>query len=122
MQSRRGSGRTGRWAATGLRSVLALVLALGCAVMAAGQAQNTGSVSGNILDAQGKVVVGATISLVDTVNGAERTTTSNTKGEYLFSDVAVGNYNLTVTSEGFESYVVQAIQVDAMRTSARTRS
>jgi hypothetical protein len=96
-----------------VRAAVALGVVLACTVAALGQAANTGTLSGNVTDSQKKVLVGAAVSLVNTATGEERTTQTNSKGEYLFGDVAVGNYNLTVSAEGFETYVVEAIQVDA---------
>jgi len=77
------------------------------------QAQNTGTVAGNVTDAQGAVVANATITL--TANGEGRVSTIKTtkKGEYLFSDVPVGQYTLKVTAPTFEGYVVNNVQVDA---------
>ncbi|HEY0307529.1 MAG TPA: carboxypeptidase regulatory-like domain-containing protein [Acidobacteriaceae bacterium] len=90
--------------------------------MALGQAQNTGTISGNVMDPQGKVVVGATITLVNTATNAQRTAESNSRGEYVFSDVAVGMYTLTVAAPLFETYVVEGVQLDAdqnVRTDAK---
>jgi len=112
--------RIGQGAAKRAAAVLAILLS--CTVMALGQAQNTGTISGNVTDPQGKVVVGATITLVNTATNAERTAESNSRGEYVFSDVAVGVYTLTVTAPLFETYVVEALQLDAdqnVRTDAK---
>ncbi len=78
-----------------------------------GQAQNTGTISGNVTDAQSRVMVGASVVLINTATDAKRSETSNAKGEYLFSDVAVGDYILTVTAPGFEALVIQSLHVDA---------
>jgi len=106
----------------GLRTALALGAVLGCCVLALGQSQNTGTISGNVLDAHGNVVVGAAITIVDAVTGATRTEHSNGKGEYLFNEVTVGTYTLTVSAPTFETYVVDGIQLDAtanVRTDAK---
>jgi len=106
----------------GMRTVLVLAVVLGCAVLGMGQSQNTGTISGNVLDSQGKVVAGATITILDSSSGLTRTAQSNAKGEYLFNEVPVGTYTLTVSAPTFEEYVVDGIQLDAtanVRTDAK---
>ena len=95
------------------RAVVALVLLLGCSSVAMGQAQNTGTISGNVKDSQDKVVVGAEITLFNTATSAKRVEKSNAQGEYLLSDVAVGDYVLTVTAPGFGTVEVDSLHVDA---------
>lgn len=96
-----------------VRVVLAVVLLLGGSIMALGQAQNTGTISGNVKDVQDKVVVGAEITLFNTATEAKRIEKTNAQGEYLFSDVAVGDYILTGTAPGFGTTEVDALHVDA---------
>ncbi len=81
--------------------------------MAWGQAQNTGTVSGNVTDPQARVLTGAKVLLSLPGQGRQFTAETNEKGEYLFNDVAVGVYTLRIDVAGFEGYVVQSIQVDA---------
>jgi len=97
----------------GLRAALVAGMLLGCTMLVFGQAQNTGTIAGNVKDAQGSAIVGATITIVDPVSNAERTEHTNAKGEYLFNDVAVGTYTLTITAPSFETFVVNAVQLDA---------
>ena len=106
------NGTVGLRVAT-VQAVVALALLLGCSIVALGQAQNTGTISGNVKDSQSKVVVGAEITLFNTATSAKRVEHSNAEGEYLFSDVAVGDYVLTVTSPGFGTTEVDSLHVDA---------
>ncbi len=82
-------------------------------VMALGQAQNTGTVSGNVKDGQAKVVVGAEIVLFNLATNAKRVEKSNAEGEYLFSDISIGEYILTVTAPGFGTTEIDGVNVDA---------
>ena len=96
--------------------VFAAVLLLAVSLAGArayGQAQNTGTVAGNVTDAQGAIVPGATVTLKNNGEGRTSTVKSNGKGEYLFSDVAVGTYTLKVTAPTFEGFVVDHVAVDA---------
>jgi len=77
------------------------------------QQQNAGTVSGNVVDAQGAVIPNAVVTLIETSEGSEVTTKSNAHGEYLFPVVAIGNYQLKVSAPTFETYIVNDVQVDA---------
>src|SRR5262245_5845281 len=76
--------------------LLALVLLLALTVPAAAQ---TASVSGTVLDQSGGVVPGAAVVL--TGQGARISTVSGSRGEYGFTGVAPGTYQITVTLLGF---------------------
>src|ERR1039458_4343539 len=95
--------------------VLAVLVAAGLLQVtgAYGQAQNTGTLSGNVTDMQGMVVTSALASLTSPSQGKTITVKANEKGEFLFTDVAVGTYMLTVTGPTFEAYTVSSVQVDA---------
>ena len=77
------------------------------------RAQNTGSVAGTVADSQGKIIIGAKVELTLPAQGRQFHTVTNSRGEYSFREVAVGSYNLRISSAGFEDYVVKTIQVDA---------
>ncbi|RKR13047.1 TonB-dependent receptor-like protein [Maribacter vaceletii] len=65
------------------------------------------SISGTISDAKGNRLSGATIRITPTNSSI----ISDTKGEFLFSDIKTGNYNLTVNYLGYKT-VSQPIKVD----------
>lgn len=77
------------------------------------QQQNSGTVSGNVVDSQGAVIPNAHVSLIDTSEGKEIKTQSNAKGEYLFAVVPIGNYQLKVMAPTFQTYIVNDLQVNA---------
>jgi len=78
-----------------------------------GQAQNTGTLAGNVTDATGAVIPNAALTLTATAQGRSVTVQSNAKGEYLFSDVAIGLYQLHVEASTFASSQITNIAVDA---------
>ena len=87
-----------------------------CSLMAAAtlaHAQNTGSIFGNVTDASGAVIPGATVTVADSAHGITRTVTSNASGEYLITTLPVGTYILTVDLPSFATAVVTDIKVDA---------
>ena len=86
-----------------MRRVMMLVLALSlCLVGASAFAQQeTGQISGKVTDPQDKVVSGATVTSKSVATGAERTTTSDDQGNYTFTNLQPGLYDVTVKSGQF---------------------
>src|SRR5215211_758524 len=71
---------------------------------------STSAVTGTVTDAQGAVIAGATVTLVDTKTSQERTTTTNDRGVYLFAQVPPGQgYRLKFTATGFESLELSGV-------------
>jgi hypothetical protein len=65
-----------------------------------GTGQNTGTVRGTVLDQSGDVVTGAVVSLAGTNNSQQKITTDNT-GEYVFPNIAAGEFHLSITAKNF---------------------
>src|SRR5262245_29722861 len=79
---------------------LALALAL-CAVPGLwAQGASTGNIYGNVTDASGAILPGASISLTSDRTGA-RYTTSGTGGDFRFLNLDPGTYKLSVSLAGF---------------------
>jgi Carboxypeptidase regulatory-like domain len=68
-----------------------------------------GRITGVVRDAQGAAVPGATVKLTNPATGLARTQTSDENGEFNFPELALGNYSLTVTKEGFKTTVMSDI-------------
>ena len=80
---------------------------------ALGQAQNTGTIYGNVVDPSGASVVNATVEVTQPEKGVDRKVVSSKTGEYLLPSLPVGTYILTVSAPGFETYVGNDVVVDA---------
>jgi hypothetical protein len=78
---------------------IALVLSVGTANAQSGG--GSGSLNGTVLDPSGAVVAGATVELHQAVSGYDRTTTTDGKGNFSFSNVPFNPYHMTVTAAGF---------------------
>ena len=65
--------------------------------------QPPGYISGTILDQSGAVNVGAEVRLADEGQTFHQEVTSGGNGEFLFTDVAAGSFQLTVKSPGFST-------------------
>jgi hypothetical protein len=98
---------TARTLSPRLVGVAALVAALTLVAARGARAQDTGTLSGTIVDSAGQVVPGATVTLVDERAGASRTLTSGARGEFIFHAVAPGTYAVTVELQGFRTYTRQ---------------
>lgn len=77
-----------------------------CLALAAGTARaqlSSAAVNGTVRDSTGDVIEGARIDLRETSTGAERTTVSNSDGNYSFIAVAPGSYTLEISKQGFST-------------------
>jgi hypothetical protein len=97
------------------RSML-LVLATCAFFMPVNAQQTLGSISGEVKDKSGDAIQGATVTIVNDQNAAQRVTTAGATGIYLFKDLTAGTYSITVSSKGFSTQKIAAIPVQADRT------
>src|SRR5688500_5981318 len=90
-----------------LWSFRAIRVAIGCALIALlavpAAAQDTGSISGVVVDNQDQVVPGATVTLTNERTLAVRSTTTNTRGEFAFQAVPPGIYSAKIELSGFRT-------------------
>src|SRR5262245_40792631 len=99
----------GRWTSA---STWGLVMALVLAVPAAAQI-TTGSVSGSVKDAQGGVIPGATIILVNEAqNTKSAPVVTNETGDFVFVNVPPGTYTLEITMPSFKTAKKTGISVN----------
>lgn len=83
---------------------VALTFIVAFAAMAFGQS-TSGSVEGTVVDKNGAVVPGVTVTIKSTgsTTGFNASTTSNADGFYAFSKLPVGTYTVTTSKTGFKS-------------------
>ncbi|HEY6291499.1 MAG TPA: carboxypeptidase regulatory-like domain-containing protein [Terriglobia bacterium] len=86
---------------------LALVVLCLCGVGARGQ--DTGSITGTVRDSTGGVIPGAQVTIVDLATSTAHSTTTNVQGDYLVAGLGPGQYNLSITAEGFKRYQATGI-------------
>src|SRR2546422_826628 len=60
-----------------------------------------GSIQGKVLDPNGAIVPGATVTIKNAGTNVESSATTNDEGSYNFSLLQPGKYTLSVTSQGF---------------------
>jgi hypothetical protein len=89
----------------------AFLLSLGVC-LAFGQ-MNTGEISGSIQDRSGGALPGATIVAQQAATGQKFTTYSNDSGQYLFADLPLGPYSLSVSATSFRPAFLSPIELHA---------
>jgi hypothetical protein len=76
----------------------------------------SGNLTGIVTDASGAAVNGANVEAVNIATGQKITTTTRGSGEYVFSNLPVGTYRITVTSANFRTTTLENIPVDLNKT------
>ena len=64
---------------------------------------NTGTLSGEVTEVSGAVVSGATVTVQDASTGYKRTVTTAGDGNYAFSNLSIGTYEVAVSASGFST-------------------
>ena len=100
---------------TRLRSYLSRLL-IGSALLAAAAvpaaAQTLyGSIVGVVKDAQGSVIPGATVTIVNTETNLTRDTVTDAQGAYNFINVLAGRYDVKVALQGFREAIRAGVPV-----------
>ena len=85
-----------------------------------------GSIVGVVKDAQGAVIPGATVTIVNRDTNLTRETVADAQGNYSIGNVLAGPYDVKVSLQGFRDYVRSDVpvvigQIVARRGRARTR-
>jgi hypothetical protein len=102
-----------------LRVLLVVFAMLSLIVLNAGIAQGqaiSGNLTGTVTDASGAAVNGASVEAVNLGTGQKITATTRGSGEYLFSNLPVGNYRITVTSTNFRTTTLDSVPVELNKT------
>jgi len=81
------------------------------AISAFAQTPTTGGISGTVRDGQGAVIVKAAIQLKNTATGEQRSTASDTSGNYALAFLPAGVYELSVFSSGFATGRFSSLRV-----------
>jgi Carboxypeptidase regulatory-like domain len=74
-------------------------------------AQVSASISGRVTDPTGATVAGAAVTATNLETGEKRTTVSDDAGRYWIPSLAVGEYEVQITKEGFQAQVRAGIHL-----------
>ena len=72
-----------------------------------------GGINGTVTDNAGAVVPGATVTITEVDTGAVKTAPSSSGGEFLFQDLPLGTYTVTVSASGFSTVKTDKVNVSA---------
>jgi hypothetical protein len=95
-----------------LRTLLWIVGVVILACSGAIAQKDTGGLAGLVKDPSGAVIPGAKVRIVDTERGAELGTTTNGEGEFVFSPLKIGRYQVTVEKTGFKKTIAGPIVIN----------
>jgi uncharacterized GH25 family protein len=84
------------------RAAVALVC-LVMALVAAGQNQGMGTLAGTVLNAKGKPVADASVTMEDSTGETPHATTTNAQGRFFFPQLVHGYYDVRATHNGASS-------------------
>src|SRR5215469_12965840 len=85
-----------------------LVCCLGAGSMFA-QSAAVSQISGTVRDSTGAVIPNAQVTVTQTSTGMTRSVQTGPEGDYTILSLPVGPYRITVTKDGFSSYVQEGI-------------
>ena len=94
--------------------IFALSLLLASALPAS--AQTFGQITGQVTDASGAILVGASVTVTNTQTNAVREAQTNTSGSYVFPTLLPGMYNIKVDLQGFQSQVRNGVELQVQQT------
>ena len=79
-------------------------------------AQENATLTGTVFDPTGAAVPNAQLTLTNVATGQARTANSNDTGLYSFTNLGVGEFNLSVSVTGFVKYIKNGIVVNVAST------
>src|ERR1043165_4241548 len=98
------------------RLALLSVLIISAHLTAFSQQAANATLTGTISDPMGAVIAGAKISATQTATGIKRDAVSNADGLYVFSNMAPGDYELSIEATGFATKVTKAVALNVGKT------
>ena len=93
-----------------LCSICGLLVLLSIGSMTAFGQTGTSSVRGTVVDPQGKVVSGATVTLTNTETNTSRNQTTSDSGIFVFELMPPGTYRVNVEAAGFKKAIITDVQ------------
>ena len=91
---------------------LAVVFLTICFVFSTAHAQSfRGKIVGTVTDQNGAVLVGAKVTAKNVGTALERTTITDTEGNFSIPELPIGNYVVSVEQTGFQSRTVTDVTV-----------
>src|SRR5437667_5550766 len=70
-----------------------------------------GAINGTVMDPSGAVVPNAQVVAKEKSTGIDHTTVTTSDGQFVFQDISIGAYTVTVTATGFPAFTVDNVPV-----------
>ncbi|MCU1328435.1 MAG: hypothetical protein JWN34_3805, partial [Bryobacterales bacterium] len=96
------------------KNLLVLLSLVFCVLL---QAQDRGTITGQVLDSSGSIVPGAKITLTNPANGQKTIVETNTDGGYTFLSLTAGRYSVLAEKDGFRKSEASNVVVQVSTTS-----
>ena len=91
-------------------SLLLIFIAISSGIVCA--QVTTADITGRVLDTQGRVVTGATVTATNKGTGQSRTATTNDSGDYTITQLPPGKYDVTVEAPNFSKALAQDFELN----------
>jgi len=100
------------------KRIVSFVLMLVAALLATSSAlaQSTATLQGTVTDAKGAVLPNATVVVKNRSTSAERTTQTDSDGNYQLAALPVGVYSVEVRVQGFKTQVADSVTLEVAKT------
>lgn len=96
-----------------LRRIRAFSIVIALLYAVSAYASITGVISGTVTDPSGAVVPNVKVVAVDQATGIKTAVVTDSKGFYSFTALPIGQYTVTATATGFQSFNESNIRIDA---------
>jgi hypothetical protein len=93
--------------------ILGIALLLTLSSHLASAQQDVGHIGGTVTDPTGSIVVGARVHIGNIATGIAQDVVSSEGGYYQSQPLAPGSYTVSISSEGFKTFTIQNVIVDA---------
>ena len=90
---------------------MGLLAALVASSLALGQLSTAGTLTGKVTDSSGGLISQAEVTITEQSTGVRRVTSSNADGTFAMPGLPAGGYTVSVTKEGFKSYLEKDITI-----------
>ncbi|HVA71645.1 MAG TPA: TonB-dependent receptor [Candidatus Limnocylindrales bacterium] len=114
MQKRKTGEREISFLALAVRSAAVVVFLFALSHVAL--AQSTATVQGAVTDTSNAAIPGATVVVHNQNTGVERTTKTDQSGGYLVPGLLPGLYQITISANGFQAFVIKDLKLDVATT------
>src|SRR6266581_6103839 len=96
-----------------LRSLFAkLLVVFALSIVPAFSQVTTGDITGRVVDSQGAVVPGVTVTAVNKGTSFSRAATTDSTGVFTIAQLPPGRYDVTVQAQGFSKALVQDFELN----------